>query len=170
MGIGDRKETVMGNRANALADRIEQGAAALAAYAEQLSETQWRKVVPPDGRTVGVLVHHVASVYPLEIQLASTLAGGQPIKGVTWAAVAEMNAGHAREHASVSKAEALALLRTNSQAAAAAVRALSDEALDQAAPVSLNADAPLTAQFLIEDHALRHSFHHLAKIRAALGD
>jgi hypothetical protein len=35
--------------------------------------------------------------------------------------------------------------------------------------VSLNADAPLTTQFFIEDHALRHSFHHLARIRAALG-
>ncbi|HEV8148722.1 MAG TPA: DinB family protein [Gemmatimonadales bacterium] len=160
----------MGHRANALAERIEQGAAALAAYAERLNEEQWRKVVPPDGRTVGVLVHHVASVYPLEIQLASTLAGGQPITGVTWAAVAEMNAKHAKEQASVSKPEALALLRKNSREAAAAVRALSDEVLDRAAPVSLNADAPLTAQFFIEDHALRHSFHHLAKIRAALGD
>ena len=125
--------------------------------------------MPPDGRTVGVLVHHVASVYPLEIQLASTLAGGQPIQGVTWAAVAEMNAKHASDNASVGKGEALALLRKNSQAAAAAVRALSDESLDRAAPVSLNGDAPLTAQFFIEDHALRHSFHHLAKIRAAVG-
>jgi hypothetical protein len=53
--------------------------------------------------------------------------------------------------------------------AAAAVRAIPDEALDKAAPVSLNADAPLTCQFFIEDHALRHSFHHLAKIRAAVG-
>jgi hypothetical protein len=35
--------------------------------------------------------------------------------------------------------------------------------------VSLNADAPLTAQFFIEDHALRHSFQHLASIRSALG-
>jgi len=35
--------------------------------------------------------------------------------------------------------------------------------------VSLCGDAPLTAQFFIEDHALRHSFHHLAKMRAAVG-
>jgi hypothetical protein len=34
--------------------------------------------------------------------------------------------------------------------------------------VSLNADAPLTCQFFIEDHALRHSYHHLARIRATL--
>jgi hypothetical protein len=45
---------------------------------------------------------------------------------------------------------------------------LTDAELDQAAPFSLSFGAPLTAQFVIEDHALRHSWHHLAKIRAAL--
>ena len=48
------------------------------------------------------------------------------------------------------------------------VRAFSDDELDQAAPLSLDDDAPVTAQFVIEDHALRHSWHHLALIRAAV--
>jgi len=39
------------------------------------------------------------------------------------------------------------------RADAAAIRALSDAQLDQAAPVSLNSDAPLTCQFMLEDHA-----------------
>jgi hypothetical protein len=34
--------------------------------------------------------------------------------------------------------------------------------------VSLNADAPLTCQFMLEDHAVRHSHHHLARIKATL--
>jgi hypothetical protein len=41
--------------------------------------------------------------------------------------------------------------------------------LDRAAPFSLSFHAPVTAQFVIEDHALRHSWHHLARIRSALG-
>jgi hypothetical protein len=45
---------------------------------------------------------------------------------------------------------------------------LSDDELDRAAPVSLYSDAPLTCQFFIEDHAMRHSYHHLARMRAAL--
>ena len=159
----------MGQRAQALANRIEQGAEALAAFVRTLSAAEWQVAVPKDGRKVGVIVHHVASVYPIEVQLAQTLAGGQPIAGVTWDAIHEMNAKHAQEHAAVEKAEALDLLQRNSREAAAAVRAISDDALDRAAPVSLNADAPLTCQFFIEDHALRHSFHHLAKIRAAVG-
>ena len=159
----------MGKRSEALAARIEQGADGLAAFAEGLSESEWKRVVPPDGRTVGVIVHHVASVYPIEIQLASTLADGKAISGVTWTAIADMNAGHAKENGACGKAETVALLRKNSREAARAVRAMADEVLDRAAPVSLNGDAPLTAQFFIEDHALRHSWHHLAKIRGALG-
>jgi hypothetical protein len=159
----------MGSRASALAERIEQGAAALAAFAQGVTDKQWLMAVPPDGRTVGVIVHHVASVYPLEVELARTLAAGKPIQGVTWEAIAKMNAQHAQDHAAVTKAAALALLRQNSKAAADSIRQMTDEELDRAAPVSLNADAPLTAQFFIEDHSLRHSFHHLRKIRAALG-
>ena len=159
----------MNHRAQALADRIEQGADALAAFARTLSPAEWTTPVPKDGRPIGVVVHHVANMYPLEIQLAQTLAAGKPIAGVTWDAVHQVNAQHAREHAAVEKAEALDLLQRNSRDAAAAVRTMSDEALDRAAPVSLNADAPLTCQFFVEDHALRHSFHHLARIRAALG-
>ena len=158
----------MGRRAEALAERIEQGAAALAAFAEGLSDADWQTPVPPDGRTVGVIVHHVASVYPLEISLARQLADGTAISGVTWDAVAQMNAQHAHEHAAVAKRDALELLRQNSKAAAEAVRSFTDDELDRAATVSLNGDAPLTAQFFIEDHALRHSFHHLARIKAAL--
>ena len=124
--------------------------------------------MPKDGRKIGVIVHHVASVYPVEIMLAQTLAQGKPVTGLTWDAVHEMNAGHANEYDAVTKEEALDLLNRNSTEAAAAIRALSDEELDQAAPVSLNSDAPLTCQFILEDHAVRHSYHHLAGIRAAL--
>ena len=159
----------MSKRAGLLGDRIEQGAAALASFAEGLSDSEWRSVVPVDGRTVGVTVHHVANMYPIEVDLAKTLAAGKPIVGVTWAVVADINAKHALEKASVTQAEALDLLRKNSKAAADAIRAMKDEELDRANTVSLNADAPLTTQFFIEDHALRHSWHHLAKLRAALG-
>lgn len=157
-----------GRRANALAERLEQGASALEAIASALTEREWQIRVPGDGRTIGVVVHHVGTMYPLEIQLAQKLAAGQPIAGVTWEVVHELNATHARANGGVTPEAAIDLLRRNSAAAAAAIRALSDEELDRAATVSLNADAPLTCQFFLEDHAVRHSYHHLARIRAAL--
>jgi len=152
-------------QANALADRLEAGARALAAFATRLTDAEWQTRVPHDGRGVGVIVHHVASVYPIEIQLAQTIAGGKPVTGVTMDDVHAMNAKHAVEHAAVTKAVALDLLHANSTTAAAAIRALTDEQLLRAAPVSLYADAPLTCQFVLEDHAVRHSYHHLARLR-----
>lgn len=158
----------MKNRAELLAARIEEGAAGLAAFAEGISEAEWRTPVR-DGRSVGVVVDHVASVYPVEIHLAQTIASGKAVTEVPWEAVNEMNGKHAKDRAGVTKAEALELLRQNSSEAAAAVRGFTDEQLDTAAPFSLSFGAPVTAQFVIEDHALRHSWHHLARIRSALG-
>jgi hypothetical protein len=159
----------MNNRSEALAARLEAGANALAAFASTLAEEEWRTPVPKDGRKIGVVVHHVANMYPIEIQLAQLLAAGKPIVDVTWDAVHTINRDHAKEHDAVSKEAALALLASNSTAAAAAIRALGDRELDCAAPISLNSNAPLTCQFFLEDHAVRHSYHHLAGIKAALG-
>lgn len=155
-------------RAEALATRLEAGAAALAEFAATLSEREWEIRVPKDGRKIGVVVHHVASVYPVEIQLAKALAAGESITEVTWDAIAAMNRDHAKDNNTVSKDAALSLLAANSATAAAAIRVLSDEELDRAAPVSLNSGAPLTCQFIIEDHAVRHSYHHLARIKEAI--
>jgi hypothetical protein len=155
-------------RAHALADRLEQGARALATLADALIDADWQTRVPKDGRKIGVIVHHVASVYPLEIQLAQTLAAGTPITGVTMENVHQLNAAHAKEYDAVTKEAALDLLRRNSAAAAAAIRSLSAEELDRAAAASLYANAPVTCQFMLEDHAVRHSYHHLARIRETL--
>ncbi|HSQ24070.1 MAG TPA: DinB family protein, partial [Pyrinomonadaceae bacterium] len=159
----------MGHRAELLANRIEDGAATLAAFVEGLSDAEWRlPVSKTDRRTIGVVVHHVASVYPIEVQIAQAIAKGQAVTDVTWEVVAEMNAQHSGEQLSVTKEATLELLRQNSQAAAAVVRAFTDDELDSAAPFSLSFGAPVTAQFVIEDHALRHSWHHLARIKQAL--
>jgi hypothetical protein len=157
-------------RAELLADRIEEGAAGLAAFAEGLSEKEWRTPVSSsDHRSVGIIVHHVASVYPIEIDLARAIARGKAVTDVTWEVVAQLNAKHANEQDGVAKAATLELLHRNSLEAASAVRAFTDEELDRATPFSLSFGAPVTAQFVIEDHALRHSWHHLARIRKALG-
>lgn len=160
------------SRAALLAERIEEGARLLEAFAESLSAAEWHAPLPGNGtdrRTVAAIVHRVASVYPIEVDLARAVAGGKAVTEVTWEAVARMNAAHGEERAAVTKAEALELLRKNSREAAAAVRAFTDAELDTAAPFSLSFGAPVTAQFVLEDHAGRHSWHHLARLRAALG-
>ena len=127
------------SRANALADRVEEGAELLAAFAEQLTEDEWQTVVTAtDQRTVGVTVHHVANMYPIEIGVVQSVAAGNSVMDVTWEAVAGINSQHAIEQANVSKADAVELLRKNSRDAANAIRELTDEQLDVAAPFSLS--------------------------------
>lgn len=165
-----RSEGRAGRRAESLAARIEDGAARLADFAQGLTEQEWRTPISAtDRRTVGVIVHHVASMYAIEIDLARAVAGGKSVLEVTWDAVAQINAHHGQENSQVTKSAALALLLQNSRQAAAAVRTFTDQELDNAAPLGLSFGAPMTAQFAIEDHALRHSWHHLASIRKALG-
>lgn len=151
-----------------LAERLEQGARELADFARSLTDAEWQMTMPGDGRPVGVIVHHVATVYPLEVHLAQMMASGMPIVGVTWDTVHHMNAEHAAEQPNPSRAQTLALLEENSAAAAQAVCALTEAELDTAVPVSLYGDAVLTSQFMLEDHAVRHSRHHLSRLRAAV--
>lgn len=166
----DTIESFPSRRASALADRIEEGAATLAAFVRGLTDEEWLiPVTRTDRRPIGVVVHHVASVYPVEVELARTIASGKAVTDVSCEVLCLMNARHAKEFENVTKAEALELLQRNSAEAAAAVRSFTDDELDQAAPFSLSFGAPVTAQFVIEDHALRHSWHHLARIRTAVG-
>ena len=157
----------MSTRAEALAARVEQGAQALATFAEGLSKNEWQTICD-DGRPVGVLVHHVASQLIGEADVMKQMAAGKAFTGVSWAMVDEGNAAHAKAHASCSQQEAAELLRRNGTIAADAIRALSDDQLDLATPNSLHADAPVTTQFWIENHPLAHAYRHLASIRAGL--
>ena len=160
----------MSKRAEALANRILKGAQELVALAQGLSATEWNTLCPNESRTVGVLIHHVASAYKVEVKLIQGLAAGKAIEGVTWAMVDQGNAEHADANKDISKAETLELLKQNSAFAADAIRALSDEALDKASPISLNSDAPLTTQYFIEEHPISHPYIHLKSIRDALAN
>src|SRR5215475_12658147 len=92
------------SRGEALAARIAEGAAGLAAFAEGLSDAEWHThVSPTDRRSIGVVVHHVASMYPVEIDLARAVATGKSVSDVTWEVVAQLNAKHAQDNAQAPK-------------------------------------------------------------------
>ena len=144
--------TTGGRRANALAERLEQGARALEPSPARLSDVQWQTLLLGDGRKVGVVVHHVATMYPLEMQLSQLLAAGSrsPVSRGT-SSTASTPSTRPRTTRSRRRRRSLCS-GSNSAAAAAAIRALSDDELDRAVTVSLNDDAPLTCQFFLEDH------------------
>lgn len=59
----------MSARAERLAARIEQGARELAAVVEGCSAAGWEAICVGEGWSVAVTAHHVASQYPIELEL-----------------------------------------------------------------------------------------------------
>jgi len=160
----------MSKYAEALAKRVTGGAEGLAAFAKGISDAEWNtRMSPTDPRTIGQVVNHVALMYPIEVDVTRSIAQGKDMAGLTHEVVAGVNAKQVEDHPSPTRAGALELLRKNSAEAAAAIAALTDEELNGAAPFGLASGATITAQFVIEDHAIRHSWHHLGRIRARLG-
>jgi len=158
----------MGAKAEALAKQFEGRVKEATAVLEKLNDADWKKTTAAEKWTVGVTAHHIAGAYEPVTHIITTIASGQTLPHFTTQMLDEMNAKHAVENATVTKEAAIELLERNSAAAAAAIRELTDEQLATAMPVSLYGDAPLTCQFVLEDHAVRHSYHHLARLKRAV--
>ena len=104
-------------RSKVLAERLERGARDLIALARTLTPAEWETRIPKDGRKIGVVVHHVASMYPIEIKFALILASGRPVEGVTWDDIHALNGQHAKDNDAVTKDVAIDLLRANAETA-----------------------------------------------------
>src|SRR2546423_2466734 len=72
--------------------------------------------------TLRVVVHHVASVYPVEIDLAQTVAEGMPVVGVTGEVIDQMNASHAQQNRDVTRSPQLSPPRPHTSRAKAPAR------------------------------------------------
>ena len=160
----------MAESARELAERFERSNDEIIAVAEGCSDEQWGTLVPDEGRTVGVLCHHVAERYGFQTQLVQALSTGAAGPAVDAEAIRAANAQHMEDYANCTKDEALALLRQNGAAARAVVEALTDEQLEREGRLVLYGDRPVTARVVIEGRLLGHPRSHLQGIRAVLGD
>jgi hypothetical protein len=88
--------------------------------------------------------------------------------GLTMDMINANNAKHAKDQANVTKAAALAVLKTNSEKASGLVRGLSDAELDRSASV-LAGMPSVTAAQAIEGILINHVHEHLGSIRATIG-
>jgi uncharacterized damage-inducible protein DinB len=157
----------MSERARHLAQQFEQANHALIATVDRLSDDQWRAKTPGDGRSVGVVAHHVAEGHKGIAGLAGAIAHGQPVPPLTMDMIHQGNATHAVQHAHCTKAETLALLRQNGAAAAATVRGLGEAELDRAATLPLGT---MSASQVIERILIGHVHDHHGSIQKAIGE
>lgn len=160
----------MAERAHELAERFERINDEVIAVVEGCSNEQWATIVPEEGRTVGVVCHHVGGGYRFLTQLVQALSTGEAGPPVDMEAIHAANAQHMERYASCTKDEALALLRRNGSAAKAVVEALTDEQLDREGRLVLYGDRPVTARLVIERRLIGHPWSHLQGIRDVLGD
>jgi uncharacterized damage-inducible protein DinB len=155
----------MSERAQSLAEQLEQANQALIATIEKLSDAQWRAKTPGDGRSVGVVAHHVATSHKSVAGLVSAIAHGKPVPPITMEMINEGNAAHAAQYANATKAETLALLRQNGAAAVATVRGLGDAELERTVTFPMGT---MTASQVVERVLIGHANDHHGTIRKAL--
>jgi hypothetical protein len=163
-----KKEAVMSDRASTLAERFALANAEFAAFMQDVSEAQWRRVIGEgELRSIGVVGRHVAWGYGFEQRYFGAIADGHPLPPVVLAEFVTRAADRARDWEDVTKAEVLEALTTAGAAAAAWLRGLSDEQLDRrgAYPEGLPARS---VQEWVERLLLTHAGSHLTEIRTAL--
>jgi uncharacterized damage-inducible protein DinB len=159
----------MSERAEALAAQLEQANNDLIALVEGLSDQQMQATCPDEGWSVGTAAHHVAVSHEGLMRFVGMLASGQAAPPVTMDMINAQNAQHAQEYATVSKADAVALLRDNGAKAVAMLRSLSDAQLDASQPLPFFGGQPTSTAQVIEMIMIGHPRQHTASIRAAAG-
>lgn len=182
-------EIVASGRAKELAEQLESVTDELASFIQTLDSEEWarRGENSPDWhlgedekRSVACIAYHIASVLALpHTLLVEDAAHGKPldlVRAWTVEGVAEWNAGVAEEQAGVTKAEVLALLRTNADAALRLVRSLNDEQLERGiAQADRDALRPWvvgevnTVAHLVSEQLIGHVQLHRSSLRATVG-
>ena len=157
-----------GGKGAAFAAQIEAKAKDAAVVLSKLSDADWRKVTEAEKWTVAATAHHLASALNNVPGLVTAIVAGQTPGGFSRAILDEMNAQHAKEYASCSKAETSALLEKGAATAAATVRALSDQQLAKRGAVFTDAP-PLSAEEVVMGALILHIDEHFGSIRKTVG-
>ena len=121
----------MGAKSEVLAKQLKAKAQEAASVLEKLSDADWRKVTEGEKWTVGVTAHHLAGAVEAVAGIVTGIVSGKSPGNFTTGMLDGMNAQHAAEHASCTKAETIALLKKGVPAAAAVVRGLTDDQLQE---------------------------------------
>lgn len=117
---------------------------------------------------MGVVAHHVAGAHQPLSGIVKMLADGKGGPDIDINMIHAGNAKHAQDFASVSKADTLALHRTNVAAAAALLRGINDADFDRSGPV-LKGMPPMSAGQLAGGLLCGHMDEHLNSIKATVG-
>jgi len=155
-------------RSEALAKQFETKAEEAIATLQRLGDADWKKVTQAEKWSVGVTAHHMAGVLEAIAGMIETVASGRPFESFNPSSIDKMNARHARDYASCTKAETIELFRKGVGVAAGTIRRLSDDQLVKSAKV-VSTMPPMTVEQLIAAGLLAHIDDHFGSIRKTAG-
>jgi len=158
----------MNRRVQALSERFEQANSAVRLSIANASDEQLLRICPAEQCTVAALACHIASVHRVGIEWMRAMLDGRGLPVISMEEINRKNQAFFRQHARVSRSEALALLEQDGQLALAGLRDLHDTDLDRACPFSLFGNAMISVQTLIEQVLIGDPVGHLPSIQAAL--
>jgi hypothetical protein len=158
----------MAGRGEALAKQYEAKVQEATTVFEKLSDADWKKVTTAEKWPVGVTAHHIASSHAGLSGVLKMLGEGKGGPSIQMDMIHAGNAKHAQEFANCTKADTVALHQKNAAAAAAIVRGLSDDQLDNKGVV-LAGLPPMTAGDIAGGLLCSHIDDHLNSIRATVG-
>lgn len=158
----------MSQRARELVQRFEAANNDLIRYIERCSEGDLNKVTGGEGWSVRVAAHHIAASHEPVAGLAYLVATGAELPALSMEMFHQMNAKHAADYATVSKADILATAQQGAAKATGMMAGFSDEQLDRSAHMAAFG-ATMSAQQVVENILIWHIGHHLDSIKAAVG-
>jgi hypothetical protein len=159
----------MSERAQTLAARLDQANKDLIGLLQGCTEEQWRQPCADEGRSVGVVAHHVADAHTASSGWLRAIVAGEPLPGLTHADIDNYNARRASAHPDPLKDDTLRLLGTTGAAAVALVAGLTDDQLARSGSMPLFGERPLTADQMIRYVMIAHVQGHLQGLRQTLG-
>jgi len=154
-------------RAEKLAAQFEQLNQELIKTIEGCSDAQWQATCKEESWPVAVTAHHIAGGYSPITGLIRAMSAGAEFPSLSMEMIDGLNAQHAQQYANVSRDETIQALRGGGSDAAAAIRSLTDDQLNNTA-VILAGDPASTTEQAVQALFIDSTAGHLNSIRAAI--
>jgi len=162
-----RSIITVASQIQAFAAQFQANNAEYVAIVSRCSDEEWVRISPSDGRSVGMIAYHMASVQGGLAGLIEAVIAGKPTNAPgSIEEIDRMNDDHARNHGSARQEEVLNALSASGQAFLTRLRFLSDD--DLARSVGVLVGSEMTIGQVIQFAVIGHQREHLESIRAAL--
>lgn len=156
----------MNQRGNELSRRLQEFTDELAGLVSELTDEDWKKVLPLEQWPLGAALHHVVAGHLGISSLARMIVNGEKLPEITMEGLKEMANQHAQEHADCTLEEVQEILAKNSKEIVSFTAGLSDEALDRTGYLAATGD--VSTQQIIEYVVFMSAGEHLANIKKLL--